>query len=578
MRLVRLLSPAMDRLRRVGGLVRLEFRSGLRLAAGLSACALLSLFFARFVLRVYMPLGEAAHLNVFCALGVLFAIPIVAGAFEYAGRTSLVRLLQAAPVSKMQVFGAKLMGAALASAAGLVLTGGVDALMALAAPRASAGLISDGLEWEGFRAVALGLGGLALVATTSFALILRNALGACLAGGLVGGIPAVMTTVDSMPDLSEPFERGLSTLVGLPGAIAWGPVALLVCMGVTFPLRGLLARSLLHRGAFSIASASCLLMTPLAIRVGGTLMAPAPSFNAADADVYRSVVSPDGSKIAVAIHHHRASQRTSIWLVDTGTYEVEALPTPLTGLLALLRTRFGGVDWSSDSAEVCVTIWNDPPSMYSMDVRTKEVTEMDYAAFASKAFHLGWTFERSGPKGGLMRASAPGLLATAFEARARPKVTKLRPWLIFYEGKAGRVHRYNGRTGETIATEFVLSRSGNYLEVSPNGEWILTMQGYGTLALYHVGSGRRMEVEMRRYVLTDRERPLLVQPPRSKDWLQVGLDDSIPLELECGYGTPVDLDGERWFCAVRHRGMFVLDAQGKVLHRVWHQGESKLQD
>ena len=552
--------------RSTAGLVRSELNSALRLAAGLLVPALLGLVFARTVLRVHMPWGEGAHLNVLCAFGVLLAIPVIAGAFE--GRGRMGAFLRSSPVTKSQVFGAKVMGALLAVLACVIAMLIFDAAIALAAPAGLQGPISDALAWEGFRTAALGLGGLALAATFYFSIVIRSAFGACLAGGLVGAAPVALVSA-KFEGVAGVFLRPMVTLVNLPGAWVWGPAALLIALGVMFPLRGAAARSLLRRCVLPAIGLGGLLTVPWAVRVLEVWRAPAPAFAAPTDAVYDCEVSPDGTRILVQLGHAHASRAGSLWLVDAETFEVERLPDPIGPMKALQRRDIASATWSSDGSAIYGWIRGTNDHLFAIDVDSRELSRLRAQEFAGMVPPGGWSIVPGEHPGAEYDVSGPGFISATLHARSRPRPASRRPWLLFFSDVDGTVCRYDGRSGETLVTGLTHDvLRPTLIRTSPRGEWIVGRSGRSGSVLFHVETGRSREFTGYARAVSDRERPLLLVRDDPEGWVQWGLDGESPFLLPCRNALLEDIDGDRWLATTVDSGIHVLDARGALIHTI----------
>lgn len=91
------------------GPIRVDTLGALRLCFGLMACAVAALVFMRVALRFDVPVGGQAQRNLFLAAAFLYAIPSLVGALELGRGASTLKLLQSAPVSKLQVVTAKVL-------------------------------------------------------------------------------------------------------------------------------------------------------------------------------------------------------------------------------------------------------------------------------------------------------------------------------------------------------------------------------------------------------------------------------------------------------------------------------------
>ncbi len=556
------------------GLVRAEMRGGLRLTVGLMACAAAALLFGRFVLRIEAPVGGRAQENILLSLAFLYAIPALAGAFEVGRGQGAFRVLQAAPVLKLQVFAAKLLGPLMLTAIAVGVTAALDVGLALVAPAPKPGGLGDGLEWRGLTGMILGLGTLSVFGTLLAAIVTRHAFGACAVGGLLAAVPVTLSLSSEHTIFSDVLLTSMQSLTLGSGNLGIAASVVLTIIAVLFPLRGFAARNMLLRGALLGAGTVGLVAVPMGMRMVGTLMMSPATFDIAGGRVRDIDVSLDRSQIAVQIYHwDKASQNSSLWTIDAETYEVTALPNPVSGALALMRVDFTGANWSVDGTQVCGAIF--PSSkLFGIDVNTGRVKELPWEEFDRKVNNAGWTFHRSLPNGGGVtrncRAMHPQYGSVAVRSLGSPKAAERASHLFYYLGEDCHVHRVDASTGESTTTDLELPIRTSSFIVSPEGKWLLAHRGTGRRELYHVASGRSVAVEGAGFILTDRERPLMLQKNRlgNRDWFEVGLDKPVLFKPDCDACWLTELDGERWIARVDQGQLFVLDRQGKVLHRL----------
>ena len=575
----RVLSSASRAIRRVrhasiafGGLLRAEVLGGLRLLMGLLACAFAALLLGRFILRMDVAPGGHAHVNVLLALGFLVLIPVLAAAFEFGRGGGATRLRQAAPVSKLTVFGAKLVGSVMLAAIGLALIAGLDIALAAAAPAPNPGGLASGLDWRGLTGMILGLGTLALFGTLCTAIVSRHAFGACAVGGMLAGAPVAFSLAKEHTVFSDVLLDAMASLTLGSGNLGIAAAVVLTILAVLFPLRGLAARNMFLRGGLIGAGTVGLVAVPLGLQMIQSLMLPHATFGIHGAWVNDIDVSPDRSKIALQLYHwENASQHSSLWTVDAETFEVTALPHPVSGILSLLPVDVTGAHWTNDGSRVCGVVF--PSSKhFGIDHVSHAVSEVSWDEFNAKVNQGGWTFQRNLPNGGGVtrdcRAWHPEHATLTVRSLGSPKVAKRATHLFYFRGEDGYAYRADGRTGEVTRTGLLFGNRAHGFNVSPDGEWLLAYRGGGRRELHHVHSGRSRNVEGTSFVLTERELPLMLEARKGgeRKWFAVGLDDTVPFAPECGSCYLTELDGERWIASVSRRNLYILGSDGQILH------------
>ncbi|MEZ6017748.1 MAG: hypothetical protein R3F49_21755 [Planctomycetota bacterium] len=293
---------------------RKELRDLLGLALGVSVAAALGVALVARSFGMLVPVVTSGERVLLAAFAALCALPLVAEALCADSRTGMARATQGWPTTTALVMTAKALSIAVYVALFAVVL--VSAAAACARP-----VHLPSWELTFISAWAARAAGAGLVAVALCAGVTRHSLASLLAGvaALLLHVVPMLQRADSA---TRSFEaaRALARYADAPLARHFGWLcALSACALLAVRLRGRATRSVVRRSGAVAAALTLVVGLWSTQNVPGAERAARLTFGDPYATVERTVVAPDGGRVALALMHHGAEGRAydqTWWLVD----------------------------------------------------------------------------------------------------------------------------------------------------------------------------------------------------------------------------------------------------------------------